>query len=103
MTIDLSKHGNVRKLLHCDEGTGKTTAYILVGYCPDTLAYFRYLAELARKDFPKLKDEDIICGKVKQSDWCYGFTLILFPIKFPINHEKAIAKGWSKRLIDFNY
>lgn len=77
-------------------------ACILVGYCPDTLAYFDALFIEAKKSFPWLKAENATCGKVTNSHSVQGFTLLTFllPDDAPLDVE-----GWSIREghIDFHY
>lgn len=64
------------------------TFVMLVGYCPDTLDYFNALFRKARKSFPKLSQEGVICGKVTKSDRIQGFTLLMFP-------AGNLLKGWE--------
>jgi hypothetical protein len=77
-------------------------AFILVGYCPDTLDNFLALFNDARKTFPGLRLEDISCGKVSKSNTIYGFTLIRFDVKGP----RKKYRGWDGldgKHLDFNY
>ena len=74
--------------------------FLLVGYCPDTLAYFTALYEHAKKTFPDLKSEDVTCGKIQKSRDIYGFTFI----KFPIAGKRRDIEGYTERReIDFSY
>ena len=57
-------------------------------YC-HSLAAFMKLVEEARKDFPKLKDEDVECLTVVHSSWCKGFPIIRFTV--PADTKRA---GW---------
>ncbi len=79
--------------------TEQATAVILVGYCPDTLAYFNAIFDEARKSFPDLKPDQVTCSKVSKSDCVQGFTMILFRV------PNKPVKGWSysNSHIDFNY
>ena len=63
-------------------------AFILVGYCPDTLNYFLALFDKAKESYPELTLGEVTCSKVKKSSWCEGFTLITFPVK-------SKARGWN--------
>jgi len=74
-------------------------AYYLVGYCPDTLAYFQALFEDAKKTFPDLDAKDCTCSKVRRSSSKDGFTYF----GFPINGPKREIKGFGERDIDFGY
>lgn len=86
------------KVIYWNEKTKSGRAFILVGYCPDTLDWILRLYLKAQESFPELTLADVICGKIKKSNWCYGFTFISFGVK-------KKAKGWTTNTgdIDFNY
>jgi len=71
------------------EGSG--TGVVLVGYCPDTLAYFLAMYEEAKKTFPQLKMNDCTCSKVHTSNCIKGFTVLLFNV----SGEKREYAGWD--------
>ncbi len=53
---------------------------LLVGYCPDTLGNFLGLFRDAQKSVPGLNADDATCGKVRRSDVCENFTVMVIPI-----------------------
>ncbi len=82
--ITLPTH--VQKLVY------RERAYIMIGYCPDTLAYFNAMYQEALKSFPDLTEEECECGKIRKSSWCFGFTYLTFLIpKVPM----VIADEWT--------
>lgn len=94
---------NVRKRIYqYQHGDRKVSiGVILVGYCPDTLLNFMALFQIAQRDFPKIKMENVNCGKVTKSDTIKGYTLILFEI-----HSKfTIPDKWDvcDYPLNFNY
>jgi hypothetical protein len=50
--------------------------YVIVGYCPDTVPYFMGLLEDTMARLPEINLNDINFGKVTNSRWCKGFTLL---------------------------
>lgn len=94
--MDCPKHRQKRIYWH----DGKGVAVILVGYCPDTLAYFNAMTEEARKDF-EIDDENVTCGRVRRSSSVQLFTYIMFDIDGPPRD----VKGWDSydRCVDFEY
>jgi len=81
------------------KATEMATAVILVGYCPDTLAYFNAMFDEARKSFPDLKACDVTCGKVIRSESVKGFTVILFAVPdVPVD-----SWDYYNSHVDFNY
>lgn len=82
-------------------GEGRNAGVILVGYCPDTLAYFQALANEAKKDFPDIDDGEIICSQVTRSSSIHGFTVILFTVP----GEKREVAGWDScdGCVDFGF
>lgn len=105
MQIDFTKLPNLpdfteRIIYSWDDERGKNArAFILIGYCPDTLDYHLAMYLDALKTFPNLKLSDITVGKVSKSRWCYGFTLLTFSIKNPKNKYK----GWRVDHGSYNY
>lgn len=97
MKVTLPKHATNH--VYWSETGQSGWAYVLVGYCPDTLAYFKAIGERLKKQFPEVKETNITCAKVSKSESVYGFTIGLTSIKGP----KRKIKGWSERPIDFNY
>lgn len=71
-----------------DDGTFTGQFGILIGYCPDTLECFQAMYEAAKKSFPALTPGDVTCGRVTQSSYNKGFTLILF-------QATPFLKGWK--------
>ena len=80
-----------QKYVLWNENQGKV--FLLVGYCPDTLPYFLGLAQELMNDIPDVKPEEITFGKVKDSGWAKGFTLVEASIKGP----KRNIPGYSER------
>jgi hypothetical protein len=80
-------------------GGDGATACVLVGYCPDTLAYFQVMFEEAKKSFPELTASDVTCAKVTSSPSIKGFTIILFEC------DKKPVDGWDyyDSQIDFHF
>jgi hypothetical protein len=60
------------------EKDGKVFANVhyLVGYTQQSLADYKKLARIIKKDFPEATEKDIMCSKVTQSHYCHNFTLI---------------------------
>lgn len=50
--------------------------HVLVGYCPQTIPYYRKMIKELRKTFPAAKVKDVDLGKVTKSSCVKGFTLI---------------------------
>ena len=77
------------------------TAFILVGYCPNTLAYFQVMFDDAQKTFRTLNAAHVTCGQVTRSSSIQGFTLITFPVIGP----RKEYKGWGsyEGNVDFTY
>ena len=104
MKVTLPRH-TTKHIQWNKDGNG-CSAFILIGYCPDTLAYFQAMADKLKEAFPHVKDEDITCGKVTYSDYCKGFTIIVASVKIEktLLVEKGLkALGWTERDINFNY
>jgi hypothetical protein len=76
--------------------------YLLVGYCPDTLPYFLGMVKEAQKTFPDLDLTDVVFGKVKESNWCKGFTLLHASISGPKRAIKGYVE-YKREHIDFRY
>ena len=83
------------------EFAGASTAVIAVGYCPDTLAYFRRLYEEAQKSFPALSDIEVTCSRARNSQTMDGFTVILF--KVPAGHKKLAGWQYVNDVLPFSY
>lgn len=84
--------GHAIKIIFWHEGGGR--AFILIGYCPDTLAYFQAMFAEAQKTFPDIRPEDVTCGKVSRSQSMYGFTLMAFDVP---KTERREYVGWNSR------
>lgn len=85
---EFPKHAN--KCIFWDKKTKTGQAFIMVGYCPNTLDWILALYNEAKKNYPKLGLGEVISGKIRKS-CCYdGFTFISF-------HVKSKAKGWEIR------
>lgn len=54
---------------------------VLVGYCPDTLAWFAGMFADMQAACPDVNAERAICTKVRESSCRKGFTLLLADIK----------------------
>ena len=79
MNIELPKQ--TRKCIVVDDnGIGQKIVY-LVGYCPLTLAYYNALFTDAQKYFTNLDPEKAFCGKVRESAFILGYTLMIIPIE----------------------
>lgn len=50
--------------------------HVLVGYCPQTIPYYRKMIKELQKTFPAAKIKDVDLGKVTKSSCVQGFTLI---------------------------
>ena len=104
MKVTLPRH--TTKHISWNKDGNSCSAFILIGYCPDTLAYFQAMAEKLKETFPQVKDEDITCGKVTQSDCIKGFTVIMVTVEIQrtLLVEKGLkALGWTERDVNFNY
>jgi len=69
------------------------TVVLLVGYCPDTLPYFMGLTNMLLTDFPKIDLNEIVFGKVRNSSWAKGFTIVTAKIEGP----RRKIPGYVKR------
>ena len=85
-TVTCPPHAS--KIIYWDKKDKRGRAFILVGYCPNTLDYFLALFEEAKKSYPELTLGEVTCSKVKESGGYKGFTLITFSVK-------TKAKGWT--------
>lgn len=91
-------HDEIRKTIYGHKDGSK--AVIMVGYCPDTLAYFNAMFTEAKRSFPNLNAENVICGKVTRSNCVKGYTLIIFDC------PNEPVDGWDfyeNSQIDFNF
>ncbi len=75
------------------DGTCACEVHYMVGYCPQTITEFRAMAEEIRKTFPEASDDKIECGKIYKSDWCCGFTIVIWTAKLKFKRYR----GWSSR------
>ncbi len=48
---------------------------------------YRELADMAKKDFPKLKDSEIECNVVIDSTYMKHFAFVQFPLPSEITHK----------------
>ena len=71
-------------------------AYMLVGYCQTTLAYYRALFVEARRSFPQLSAEEFECRQVRNSATVHGHTLALWKVAGPPRD----IPGWSQEFGD---
>lgn len=94
MNINCPKHR--KKRIYWHEGRGK--GVILVGYCPDTLAYFIAMTEEARKDF-EIDYANVTCGRVRWPSSMLHFTFIMFDIDGP---QRGVD-GWDSCNSCFEY
>jgi hypothetical protein len=74
-------------------------AYIVVGYCPDELAYFIGLAQELAKDIPEVNPGKVTCSKITVSSTMKGFTIAIARLAIP----KREIPGYTERSMDFNY
>jgi len=65
----------------------------LVGYCPDTLAYYKLFFEDAQESVPEIREDLAICGKVQASLSKKNFTLMVIPIE----GEKRVIDRFEER------
>lgn len=79
MKTTLPKHTK-KYIVQDNNGIGVKLVY-LVGYCPDTLAYYNAFFKDAQKHFENLDSTTAICGKVRKSVCCQDFTLMIIPIE----------------------
>lgn len=98
--VEFPQHAK-KRIYWGDGKAGSGRGVILVGYCPDTLAYFNALAAEAKKSFPDLTDDDIACGRVCDSPVVNQFTVIVFQV----HGKKRKIAGWESYNcnIDFRY
>lgn len=75
-------------------------AMLLVGYCPQELAYYLGLAREFLKTFPDANVGAMGCHQITRSHNVKGFTLAILPIKGP-KRDIPGYDVWSG--IDFNY
>ncbi|MBP9748093.1 MAG: hypothetical protein KBD17_00475 [Candidatus Pacebacteria bacterium] len=74
-----------------DKGEVNAIVHILEGYNQGTLADFQRMAKLLRETFPHITDDQIECGKVFQSDFVKGHTIIGWGGYIP----KREYPGWT--------
>lgn len=55
---------------------GNVVAHILVGYCPQTLPFYRAMIAELKRTFPHAKEADVSLGRVVASRYVLGFTII---------------------------
>lgn len=67
-----------------------TNAFIIPDHYNHSLDTFQEMTDEARKDFPNLKNENVECRTVLQSNWCKGFPIIHFHV--PANTK---MEGWN--------
>lgn len=82
-----------------DEYTDTNGFIISNGTYDKSFAFYKKLAEQAKKDFPFLKDEDIECFVITRSTYNKGFGGIRFSL--PENQEKQ-GYRYSNR-VDFDW
>ena len=82
-----------------DEYTNSNGFIISSGTYNKSFAFYKKLAEEAKKDFPFLKDEDIECFVITQSRYNKGFGGIRFSL--PENFKKEGYFDCSG--VDFDY
>lgn len=75
-------------------------AFIFGNYGEDFAHYAKMVAE-AKKDFPNLKDKDIIVSKVTESSYMKHFAVISFSVK-PETRVKGY-EFYGGRKMDFRY
>lgn len=82
-----------------DAGT-HSKAFLLAGYFDDTLANFRAMHREIMKDFPHVREENLICSKVTSG--MYSGYLVA---EFNIDATLPLPKGWehSGSTINFFY
>ena len=73
-----------------EAGEAKGVFDLLVGYCPNTLEYYRILASIMRETFPDAKDGELECFKVRKSIRVKGFTVL----RLVRTMKKQDFEGW---------
>ena len=74
---------------------------LLVGYCPDTLDYFRALFDDAKRAVPEVREADATCGKVTSSKSVKSFTLMVVKIDGPKREiDRYTPATWKSLEID---
>jgi len=81
-----------------DEYTG-SNGFIISNRYDKSIAHYLELVEIAKKDFPFLKDEDIECCEVRRSSYNQGCPFIKFSL--PENTKKKGYEGYKN--IDFDW
>jgi hypothetical protein len=99
-------HTTDRIYWHTEPETGKVTgrAFVLCGYCPDTLDYFAALYWWALDRTVggiNLFPSDCMCGKIRKSSSIQGFTFISFQVSGPIREFLGFENYTSP--IDFTF
>ncbi len=85
-----------------DQKDGLTFAHVHIkeGYGSQTLKHFLYLTKMLRETFPEAKDDDIHCGKITESRWCKGFTILAYSGYFK---RDSIYEGWDHCSNGYDY
>ena len=83
-----------------NDSSGGTLVY-LVGYCPDTLAYYMGMFLDAQKYVADVDPNTAICGKVTKSISCKSHTLCLINVSGPKREIETFKEcKWEDLRID---
>lgn len=74
--------------------------HVLVGYCPQTIPYYRQMIKELQKTFPEAKTADITLGQVSKSSCVQGFTLIMWSGE--IGFEDLSSRNGAKDFYEAN-
>jgi len=86
------------KLNDHEDHNSFSRAFIFGGY-GETFSNYSELVAEAKRDYPTLKDQDIIISKVHTSSYMKGYSVISFLV--PVDSVKKGYKNWDQ--FDFNY
>ncbi len=85
---------------------GHATAVIhLISDMNDNIANFQEMARKLRKTFPEAKNSDITAGRIYESSYVFGHSIIIWSAELP----KKDYPGWrvqkfgKKRMFEYKY
>jgi hypothetical protein len=93
---------HTRREIYWDEEHGVGHAFILIGYCPDTLPYHLAMLEDAYASYPEIDLDQVTFGKVSNSSTVKGFTLLYFRIP---GQQRKIPRfeNWNRGAMDIGF
>lgn len=79
--------------------------HILVGYCPQTIPYYKKMIDELKKTFPQADEEEIELSKVEKSSWAKGFTIITWKGKASFKDKETLNAKDSNWIVkeEFEY